>query len=59
MTHLIISNLGEYAAVFNTAYLGGKMFINMILGYLIFLKNRHFACIEIPSLIHEFTGLSY
>ena len=55
MAHLIVSNLGEVAAVFKTAYSAGKICINMMLGYLVLLKNRNFPCIEIPSLVHEFT----
>ena len=54
MTHLIIGNLKKYAAIFNAAYSGREIFIDIVLGYFIFLKNRDMSGLNIPSLFHKF-----
>ena len=55
MTHFIVSNLGEYSAILDTGHPAGKILVNIMLGYLFFLKNLNGPFVKIPSLIHAFT----
>ena len=53
MTQLIVGNLEEYAAVFDAAYSGGEIFVDVVFGYFIFLKNRYLSDLDISSLFHK------